>query len=86
MKRLTMTVAVAIAATAVLAYPGARHQLWPAPAGAPTQAPAQAACGEQSPERADPPAVRGISWFQGTLEEAFVQRTHHGHGRALLHF
>jgi hypothetical protein len=94
MRPLTITAAIAAAAMTLLASPGAtRYPSSPTrslaaavPAGVP--GPAAQACDRQPDERngADPEhTVSDISWFQGTLEEAFTRHTHKDH-RPLFHF
>ena len=77
MRPLTIAAALAAAAMTLLAGPGAtRHPLGSVQglaAAVPTAIPAVAA------------HACDISWFQGTLEEAFTRHAHKDH-RALLHF
>lgn len=94
MRPLTITAALAAAAMALLASPGAtRYPLSPARgviAAVPKANPGAAAqaCDAQ-PDQHDGAtrehSVSDISWFQGTLEEAFTRHTHTDH-RPLLHF
>jgi hypothetical protein len=93
MRSLTITAAAAAATVALLASPGATHQpLISGPGIAVTGSaanPAQASCGDQSQQdgTAHQRAVSDISWFQGTLEEAFTHHPHaHADQRPLLHF
>ena len=83
MRSLTITAAVAAAAVALLASPGATRQ---AVISGPN--PAQASCDQsQRDGAARKHAVSDISWFQGTLEEAFTRHTHaHADYRPLFHF
>ena len=88
MRSLTITAAVAAAAAVLLASPGAtrlplKSERGVVAAVAPTGA---AATGDTCPDA--PPRgrkVSDISWFQGTLEEAFTRHTHSDH-QPWLHF
>jgi len=90
MRPLTLS-AVAIAAIALLTSPAgvtppAGARLTPATPG--MQQPG-AVCAHDSQQDDGSAGVSEITWFQGTLEEAFVRhshgRAHHGHV-ALFHF
>jgi hypothetical protein len=93
MRPLTTTAALAVAAMSLLASPAAtRHPfavtrtVAAVPAARPGSA--EPACREPTDERsgaAREHTVSDISWFQGTLEEAFTRRAHKDH-RPLLHF
>ncbi len=94
MRPLTTTAALAAALMSLLASPGAtRHPLTVtrsavAALSAPRPGSAQPACHERTDERsgaAGEHTVSDISWFQGTLEEAFTRHAHKDH-RPLLHF
>ena len=94
MRPLTITAALAAATMALLASPGTtRYPLDPARdviAAAPKAKPAAGAhaCDGQTEQQdgaAREHSVSDISWFQGTLEEAFTRHTHTDH-RPLLHF
>jgi hypothetical protein len=80
MRPVTMVAAIAVAAIAVLAYPLARHA--PAsPAGELTRVADNDTCPGQEQD-APHRGVSEISWFQGTLEEAFARHSHsHSHHR-----
>jgi hypothetical protein len=84
MRSLTITAAVAAAAAVLLASPGAlKSERSVVAAVAPTGA---AATGDTCPDA--PPRgrkVSDISWFQGTLEEAFTRHAHSDH-RPWFHF
>jgi hypothetical protein len=72
-----MTVAIAGAAIALFAYPLARQT----PAGPPAEQLTQVADNDTCPQSrrehdAAPRGVSEISWFQGTLEEAFARHSH----------
>jgi hypothetical protein len=94
MRPLTTTAALAAAAMALLASPGATHHP-PAVTRGALAAVSAARPGSAEPachEPTDAPgraardhAVSDISWFQGTLEEAFTRHAHKEH-RPLLHF
>jgi hypothetical protein len=95
MRPLTTTAALAAAAMSLLASPGAtRHPI------AVTRSATLAAVSSARPGSAEPACheptdahsgaarehtVSDISWFQGTLEEAFTRHAHKDH-RPLLHF
>jgi hypothetical protein len=94
MRPLTTTAALAAAAMSLLASPGAtRHPIAAtrsAVAAVSVARPGSAgpACHEPADEHsgaAREHTVSDISWFQGTLEEAFTRRAHKDH-RPLLHF
>ncbi len=91
MRSLTFSAAVAAAAVALLASPGATRQAVVAgpevAVAGPAANRAQATCDDQSQRdgAARKHAVSDISWFQGTLEEAFTRHTHADH-RPLFHF
>lgn len=90
MRSLTITAAVAAAAVALLASPGATRQAAISGPGVavtgPAVNPAEATCDRsQQDGAARKRAVSDISWFQGTLEEAFTRHTHADH-RPLFHF
>jgi hypothetical protein len=94
MRSLTITAAVAAAAAVLLASPGATRLALESERGVvATVAPAGAAAtGDacENPAQQPDAAPRGhkvsdISWFQGTLEEAFTRHTHSDH-RPWLHF
>jgi hypothetical protein len=94
MRPLTITAALAAATMTLLASPGAtRYPFSPegaVTAAVPTAKPAAAAqaCDEQADQHDGAPrehSVSDISWFQGTLEEAFTRHTHTDH-RPLFHF
>jgi hypothetical protein len=90
MRSLIITAAVAAAAVALLATPGATRQAVISGPGVavtgPAANPAEATCDDQSQQDgARKHAVSDISWFQGTLEEAFTRHTHADH-RPLFHF
>jgi hypothetical protein len=94
MRPLTITAALAAAAMTLLASPGAtRHPLGSVrsvAAAIPSAIPAAAAhaCDQQPDQQGGPGrehTVGDISWFQGTLEEAFTRHTHTEH-RPLFHF
>jgi hypothetical protein len=81
MRSLTITAAATAAAVALLASPGATRQ-------ARVSAPGVAVTCEDQSQRdgtAHKHAVSDISWFQGTLEEAFTRHSHADH-RPLFHF
>lgn len=86
----SLTAAVAAAAVALLASPGATRQAVVSGLGVavtgPATSPAQATCGDQSQQHGTVHrhAVSDISWFQGTLEEAFTRHSHAD--RPLFHF
>ena len=94
MRPLTITAAIAAAAMTLLASPGATRyppssarSVTAAVPGAVPGAAAQA-CDRQREQQdgADRKHnVSDISWFQGTLEEAFTRHAHKEH-RPLLHF
>jgi hypothetical protein len=94
MRPLTMSAAIAAAAMTLLASPGATRyppssarSVAAAVPGAVPGAGAQA-CDRQADQQdgaAPKPTVSDISWFQGTLEEAFTRHTHTDH-RPLFHF
>ena len=83
-----MTVAIAAAAIALFAYPLARHTPAGPTADQLTQVADNDTCPQSRREHA-PHGVSEISWFQGTLEEAFAHHSrNHSHHRpaALLDF
>ena len=86
MRPLIMAAAIAVAAVAVLAYPLTRHA--PPPAGGElTRVADNDTCPGSAHERDR--GVSEISWFQGTLEEAFARHSRspsHQRPAALLHF
>lgn len=72
-----MTVAIAAAAIAVLAYPLARQTPAIPAADQLTQVADNDSCPQARHEHdATPRGVSEISWFQGTLEEAFARHSH----------
>ena len=80
MKSLFMTAAVVTAAIALGGCPGKRPKPVPGPQAAPAQS-TPTSSNERDDHRRNA-ATRGhgvseISWFQGTLEEAFSGRTCH---------
>jgi hypothetical protein len=81
MRSLTITAAVAAAAVALLASPGATRQAVISGPGVAVTGPAA----NPAEDGARKHAVGDISWFQGTLEEAFTRHTHADH-RPLFHF
>jgi hypothetical protein len=94
MRTLTVCAALAAAAMSLLASPGATYRQLAAARGAIATVPAvtsgsaAAACDEppgQHRDAARDHSVSDISWFQGTLEEAFTRHAHKDH-RPLLHF
>jgi hypothetical protein len=91
MRALTITATIAAAAIALLASPGAIHHPLAAARDAEAAVPAadpgaEPVCAEQQqPDGAARKHVSDISWFQGTLEEAFTRHTHTDH-RPWLHF
>jgi hypothetical protein len=91
MRSLTITAAVAAAVVALLASPGATHQARVSEPGVAVTARSNpggaVACEDQSQQdgATHKHAVSDISWFQGTLEEAFTRHTHTDH-RPLFHF
>jgi hypothetical protein len=81
MKSLFMTAAVVTAAIALGGCPGKRPKPVPGPQSAPAQS-APTSSNEHDDDTQRTAATRGhgvseISWFQGTLEEAFSRRTCH---------
>ena len=93
MRALTITAALAAAAMALLASPGATYHPLAAARGTAAAVPAgnpgaaALVCDEQ-PQQPDSGArghVSDISWFQGALDEAFTRHTHTDH-RPWLHF
>jgi hypothetical protein len=92
MRPVAISAALAIAATALLTSPAgvrppADVQLTPA---AQASEASRVVCAHEAEQQDDGGAgVSEISWFQGTLEEAFVRhshgRSHHAHV-ALFHF
>jgi hypothetical protein len=94
MRPLTTTAALAAAAMSLLASPGAtRHPIAVthsalAAVSAARPGSAEPACHEPTDAHsgaAREHTVSDISWFQGTLEEAFTRHAHKDH-RPLLHF
>jgi hypothetical protein len=94
MRPLTITAAIAAAAMTLLASPGATRyppsSALSVAAAVPSAVPGSAAqaCDRQPDEQsgaAREHTVSDISWFQGTLEEAFTRHTHTDH-RPLFHF
>lgn len=91
MRSLTITAAVTAAAVALLASPAATRQVRVSAPGvavtASSEPGAAVSCEDQSPQEgaARKHAVSDISWFQGTLEEAFTRHGHAAH-RPLFHF
>jgi hypothetical protein len=91
MRSLTITAAATAAAVTLLASPGATRRAAvseQAVAVTASSAPgATVSCEEQSRHNGAgrKHAVSDISWFQGTLEEAFTRHSHPDH-RALFHF
>jgi len=94
MRPLTIGAALAAAAMSLLVSPGATQHsrvaagdaLVAVPAVNPASAPRT--CDEPSDQHGDAArehTVGDISWFQGTLEEAFTRHTRKDH-RPLLHF
>ena len=80
MKSLFMTAAVVTAAIALGGCPGKRPKPVPGPQSAPAQS--TPTSGNERDDHRRNAATRGhgvseISWFQGTLEEAFSGRTCH---------
>ena len=93
MRPLTMSAAIAAVAMTLLASPGAtRHPLAVtrsalAAVSAARPGSAEPACHEPTDAHsgaAREHTVSDISWFQGTLEEAFTRHTHTDH-RPLFH-
>jgi hypothetical protein len=93
MRSLTITATVAAAALVLLASPGAaRHPLGAEQGVVATRSPAGPAAygavcvdpSQQHDARTKHP-VSDISWFQGTLEEAFTRHSHSDH-RPWFHF
>jgi predicted small lipoprotein YifL len=81
MKSLFMTAAVVTAAIALGGCPGKRPKPVPGPQSAPAQS-APTSSNERDDDSQRAAATRGhgaseISWFQGTLEEAFSPRPCH---------
>ena len=81
MKSLFMTAAVVTAAIALGGCPGKRQKPVPGPQSAPAQS-TPTSSNERDDHSRRTAATRGhgvseISWFQGTLEEAFSGRTCH---------
>jgi hypothetical protein len=81
MKSLFMTAAVVTAAIALGGCPGKRQRPVPGPQSAPAQS-APTSSNERDDDAQRAAATRGhgaseISWFQGTLEEAFSRRPCH---------
>lgn len=94
MRPLTTTAALAAAAMSLLAGPGATRHPIPvtrsvlAAVSAARPGSAEPACHEPTDEHsgaAREHPVSDISWFQGTLEEAFTRHARKDH-RPLLHF
>jgi hypothetical protein len=91
MRPLTTTAALAAAAMSLLATPGAtRHPIavTRSALAAVSAARPGSACHEPTDEHsgaAREHPVSDISWFQGTLDEAFTRHAHKDH-RPLLHF
>jgi hypothetical protein len=86
MKPFAMSAAVAVAAIALLASPGAAVHRSAAKAGHVDDAQAMCARAAEQQDNAARPDVSEISWFQGTLDEAFARRSHGSshHGRVAL--
>ena len=85
MRPLTISAALAAAAMSLLGSPGATQHPFAATREATVAA---RTCDERSDQHGDAArehAVSDISWFQGTLEEAFTRHAHKEH-RPLLHF
>jgi hypothetical protein len=81
MKSLFMTAAVVTAAIALGGCPGKRQKPVPGPQSAPAQS-TPTSSNQRDDDTRHIAATRGhgvseISWFQGTLEEAFSRRTCH---------
>jgi hypothetical protein len=85
---LTISAAFTAAAVSLLVSPGAtNHQLAALRVAIPAVPAATPVCHEP-PQLGDPArehTVSDISWFQGTLEEAFTRHPRKDH-RPLLHF
>ncbi len=80
MKSLFMTAAVVIAAIALGGCPNKRPQPVPGPQSAPAQSAPSSSNGRDDDARRRTATTRShgvseISWFQGTLEEAFSRTT-----------
>ena len=89
MKSLFMTAAVVTAAIALGGCPGKRPKPVPGPQSAPAQS-TPTSSNERDDHSRRTAVTRGhgvseISWFQGTLEEAFSGRTCHER-QSLLHY
>jgi len=91
MKSLFMTAAVVTAAIALGGCPGKRQKPVPGPQSAPAQS-APTSSNERDDHARRTAAARGhghgvseISWFQGTLEEAFSRRACHER-QSLFHY
>jgi len=89
MKSLFMTAAVVTAAIALGGCPGKRQKPVPGPQSAPAQS-ALTSSNERDDDTQRAAAIRGhgaseISWFQGTLEEAFSRRPCHER-QSLFHY
>jgi hypothetical protein len=76
MKPFAMTAAVAVAALAVLASPGAAVHHLAGVAARVDDAKTVCARAAEGQDNASRPDVSEISWFQGTLDEAFARRSH----------
>jgi hypothetical protein len=94
MRPLTTTAALAAAAMSLLASPGAtRHPIAVTRSALAAVSGARPGSGEPAcheptdghSSAAREHTVSDISWFQGTLEEAFTRHAHKDH-RPLLHF
>ena len=88
MRPLTMAAAIAAAAVAVLAYPLTRHAPPSTAAGELTRVADNDGCPRSAREQQER-GVSEISWFQGTLEEAFARHSRsrsHTRPAALFHF
>ena len=89
MKSLFMTAAVVIAAIALGGCPNKRPEPVPGPQSTPAQS-APTSSNERDDDTQRAAATRGhgaseISWFQGTLEEAFSRRACHER-QSLFHY
>ena len=89
MKSLFITAAVVTAAIALGGCPGKRQRPVPGPQSARAQSAPTSRSGRDDDTRrtaaSGGPGVSEISWFQGTLEEAFSRRTCHER-QSLFHY
>jgi hypothetical protein len=76
----------ATVATAALALGGCQDKRRPEPVPGPQSAAVPMSAARLAADEVDDSGASEISWFQGTLEEAFSRRPCHRPNRALLSF